>query len=119
MIVENISEQQKSTVSHPNVMRLKKAESALEYVLKNFKLGEIQFTDFLYLKENERNLLELCEISDDLRTERTVLEESFRVKSLEYEKFLKFQTLLAQFWSVSKPAVAGKNHSCCRNIFAE
>ena len=95
------------TVSEANVVRLNKAVSALEYVLGNFNSGEIQFTDFLYLKENETKVLELCEISDDLRNGRTVLEESFRVKSAEYEKFLKFQSLFARFWSVSRSAVAG------------
>ena len=107
-ITENISNQQKSTVSDTNVLRLKKAESALEYVLDNFNKGELQFTDFLYLKENEKKVLDLCEISDDLRNSRTVLEESFRVKNAEYEKFLQFHTLLARFWSVSKLAVEGK-----------
>ena len=90
------------------MVRLKKAETALEFVLDNFNKGELQCTDFLYLKENEKILLELCEISDDLRNARTGLEESFRVKNAEYEKFLQFKTLLARFWSVSKSAVEGK-----------
>ena len=88
------------------MVRLKKAETALEFVLDNFNKGELQCTDFLYLKENEKigrymprfSLNEIDSlIKSGLENEIIEVYQMGKVITTEKEKYF---YLIAKLWIV-------------------
>ena len=106
--VENISHEQRRAVSETNALRIAQSQSALESVVKRLMEGDVSFTEFTFLSDSEKDLIKLCEISDELKNSSKAIESNFVGRHAEIERYMSFSKKLAGFWSDCKPAVAGE-----------
>ena len=106
--VENISHEQRRAVSETNALRIAQSQSALESVVKRLMEGDANFTEFTFLSDSEKDLIKLCEISDELKSSIKAIESNFVGRHAEMERYMSFSKKLAGFWSDCKPAVAGE-----------
>lgn len=108
-VAEKIRKQKKlGYISNENVERLVRSESAFSGVIDHLVKGVITFADFAYLSENEAKVIDLCEISEELKPTQVTLEEILKIRRAEMDNYWKFHHLLSGFWTACKPAVAGE-----------
>lgn len=108
-IVENITPEQKRSISEENQVRMARSTTALEYILEKLEKGTITFGEFSYLYDNKRKVLSLCEVSELLKPD--TIQRSFEARHQEKAAFLNFYRLLQIFWSSCKDAVKGESFS--------
>ena len=108
LFVENISPEQRRAVSETNAVRIAQSQSALESVVKRLMEGNVSFAEFTVLSDSEKDLIKLCEISDELKNSSKAIESNFVGRHAEMEGYMSFSKKLAGFWSDCKTAVASE-----------
>lgn len=83
-----------------------RSATALEYVLEKLENGTVTFGDYSYLNNNKRNVILLCEVSEQLKPD--AIKRAFDTRHQEMAAFVEFTRLLQVFWSSCKTAVKGK-----------
>ena len=108
----HIHEHQKMKISETTRDRLLFSTTALEAIIHRLINGDINFTEFKFLADNRERVLTLCDVSDDLTSKKTIVEDAFNSRHKEQEAFMAFHNSLFDLWTYSKKAVKYGQFRC-------
>ena len=108
MFIEQLSDDQRYSISDINRRRLAASLVALRDIFNQLLNGQIIFSDFIFLKSFEDKVLELCTVSSDLSEKKAEIKAMMKQRERQRNLFLRFHELISDLWQASSSAVLGK-----------
>lgn len=93
--------------SAASIANLTNCVSAYEFSMASVINGTISLADYQLLQPHMTNAIELCEISDALRTKADDLKLAFSRRKAELSCFTKFVSNFSEFWQLCKTSFKG------------
>lgn len=109
MLSEGLSSEKRKHISGKNAERLSISTTSLDAVLKSVINRSVKLGDFEYLAGHEDKLVQLCEVTDELKdpTQQAVLRQAFAQRTEERQAYLEFHSQLSDLFSVCQPYIRG------------